>query len=163
MIANMQCGTVVNLRYMLSYRNKYQHYLPGSLNFLNFGVLTFVTTIVLPMNLGVTKLQPVVALGIFAAGFIPLFLLARGIDKTKPDDVDSNEYKDKKLEGRKSWNIRNEQKHETTIPEYEEIQIPFNLVKKQIMNMLYSYGDILDHNTKHKFILLCDKLEDMVE
>ena len=41
------------------------------------GVLTFAITICLPLNLGLSKMSPIAAFAIFAAGFVSLFMLAR--------------------------------------------------------------------------------------
>ena len=41
------------------------------------GVLTFAITICLPLNLGLSKMDPIAAFAIFAAGFVSLFMLAR--------------------------------------------------------------------------------------
>ena len=124
---------------------------------LNFSVLSFAITVIIPLSLGITRLPFTISLPIFVSGFISLFWLARQKDKKLSY---KNDAKTDNFENYHDWKRRNPTHTEEEQERFDiEYEVPLELVRDHMEKMLSLYTEYIDNATKKKLIDLCKQLE----
>ena len=121
----------------------------------HLGILAFIITTGIPLNLGMTKLPSVDIILLFAGGFFSLFMIARNdsvgqscLDHLHIKTIQQNPVKIKKVRV-----TTNNQQYRTPALEHESIptvQDPFFLLQNVVEQIIISHEDNMDMATKVK-------------